>query len=83
MPSRPKRPKKQPHKPLSHDTVKSIVGRVHAVLTEHEVTQPVQVRFAAAETGACWEYRCEPDAEGRTVCHMVQVPCGPPQDGVA
>lgn len=63
------------HKKLSHSTMSSILDGVHKTLTDHNVTQPVQVRFAAAAGGLCWEYRLVTDEEGNPVYRMVQVPC--------
>ncbi len=66
----PEKPKK-----LAGTAVKSILGEVHQTLTKHGVTQPVQMRFGAADVGPCWEYRLVEDSGGNPVYQWVQVPC--------
>jgi hypothetical protein len=45
------------HKKLSHDEVRSVLSGVHRVLKNRGVTQPVILRFAAADSQLCHERR--------------------------
>jgi hypothetical protein len=60
------------HRPLSHADVQAVLRSVQRVLVERHVHQPVQIRFAATETGLCWEWTCEPRGAGQH-CEWVQV----------
>jgi hypothetical protein len=65
-----------PHRPLSHDDVQAVLRSVQRVLHDRQIHQPVQVRFAAAASGLCWEWRCEPRGAAATQsCEWVAVPC--------
>ena len=63
------------HKKLKKAHVQAVVDDLHSVLETHNVTQPVKIQFAAAESGPCFEFRCEKDGDGNTICHTVEVPC--------
>lgn len=64
-----------PHKPLTHDEVQTVLKSVQRVLVDRGIHQPVQVRFAAAVPGLCWEWRCTPRGAAGHHCEWVQVPC--------
>jgi hypothetical protein len=45
------------HRKLSHDEVHSVLNGVHRVLKHREVTQPVVMKFTAADANLCFERR--------------------------
>ena len=65
----------KPHKPLTHDEVQAVLKSVHRVLVDRAIQQPVQIRFAAAASGLCWEWRCTPVGTTGHHCQWVQVAC--------